>query len=69
MKTYRFFYHYNKPKKAMTVHFRGTCFIVNDVTCLVPTESKWNKGQPKLVMRGFAKDVHLTSNYKRAVIQ
>lgn len=59
MRKYRFFYHYNKPKKAMSIHWRGACYIVKDITCLARTESKWNKGQPQLVMRGFSDDVHV----------
>ena len=50
---YRFFYHYNKPKKIMTVHFKGVCYPVQNVTCHVPCETKWNDTQPQLVMRGF----------------
>lgn len=61
-KKYRFFYHYYKAKKAMSVHFRGTCHVVNDVQCNVPCESKWNKRQPNLVMRGWAKDVIIENN-------
>lgn len=54
---YRFFYHYFKQKGKMSVHFRNTCTVVDDVKCLAPCESKWNKRQPHLVMQGFAKEV------------
>lgn len=54
---YRFFYHYYKAKKAMSVHFRGACYVAKDVKCQVPCETKWNNRQPQLVMRGFANDV------------
>ena len=57
MKKYRFFYHYFKQKKKMTVHFKGTCSIVDNVVCNVPCNTKWNKIQPQLVMQGFAKEV------------
>jgi len=57
MKKYRFFYHYNKPKKAMTVHFKDACYVVDNINCMVPCETKWNKTQPNLVMRGFAEKV------------
>jgi hypothetical protein len=58
MKKYRFFYHYNKIKKCMTVHFRGQCILAtNKLICEAVTESKKNKRQPYLVMQGFAKDV------------
>lgn len=54
---YRFFYHYFKQKKKMSVHFKGQCYVVSDVECKVPCETKWNQTQPQLVMRGFAKNV------------
>ena len=54
MKKRRFFYHYRKCDKLMSVHFQGTCFPVNHVKCQVPCETKRNKRQPYLVMRGYA---------------
>lgn len=57
MRKYRFFYHYFKAKKRMSVHWKGACSVVDDVQCDVPCETKWNKTQPMLVMRGFATDV------------
>ena len=54
---YRFFYHYHKQRNGMTVHFRGKCMPCKDVTCNVPCETKWNEQQPRLVMRGFCKEV------------
>lgn len=56
-KKYRFFYHYYKQYNCLSVHFRGKCYKAANVICKVPTESKWNKTQPNLVMRGFAKEV------------
>ncbi len=58
-KRYRFFFHYNKPLKKMTVHFRGQCLIAKDVRCEVPCTTKWNKTQPQIVMRGWAAQVVL----------
>lgn len=54
---YRFFYHYFKQKKKMSVHFKGQCHVVNDIQCNVPCETKWNTTQPNLIMRGFAKEL------------
>lgn len=58
----------------MYVHYRGKCYKVKDVTCevkdvtcMVPTESKWNKGQPQLVIRGFAQEVIIRDD--RAIIK
>lgn len=58
-KLYRYFYHYNKQHKKMTVHFRGTCYITKNVTCNVPCETKWNMAQPNLVMRGWASSIQI----------
>lgn len=65
MKLYRFFFHYNKPaskangRPMLSVHFRGKCYIVTDVSCGVPTYSKVNKKQPYCVMQGKARDVRI----------
>lgn len=57
MRKYRFFYHYYRQYKCMSVHFRGSCYKVNNIECKVPCETKWNKNMPNLVMRGFATKV------------
>lgn len=62
MKKYRFFYHFNKANKAMTVHFKKQCIVVKDVKCQVPCETKWNKTQPYLIMRGMATNVEIIDN-------
>lgn len=54
---YRFFYHYNKHTKRLTVHFKKSCIDVQDIVCRTESYSKWNKTQPNLVMRGFAESV------------
>ena len=41
----------------MSVHFRGKCYIVENVICEVESQTKWNKTQPRVVMRGFADTV------------
>ena len=69
MKQYRFFYHYRKQTGRMTVHYRGTCYNVNDVSCLVPCRTKRNKRQPYLVMEGFCGDVFIDTNTDTAIIQ
>lgn len=61
-KTYRFFYHYYKQYNEMSVHFRGVCYRTKSVECLVPCETKWNKTQPNLVMRGFASEIECTQD-------
>lgn len=62
MKNYRFFYHFYKQKGKMSVHFKKSCTVVDDVICEVPCETKWKPTQPKLVMQGFAKDVQIIDN-------
>lgn len=59
MRKYRFFYHFFKQKKCMTVHFRGQCIPVKDIVCEVACETKWGTKQPYLVMRGYAKEVEI----------
>lgn len=58
----RFFYHYRRCDKRMSVHFRGTCIPVQDVRCLVPCETKRNRRQPFLVMQGFASKVDVIND-------
>lgn len=59
MKKYRFFFHYNKNNKGMTLHYRGQCIFTKNIQCNVPCETKWNKIQPQLVMRGWTKDIEI----------
>ncbi len=57
----RFFYHYHKRNRGMTVHYKNICHHVKDVVCLVPCETKWNKSQPQLIMRGWAKNIKINN--------
>ena len=61
-KKYRFFYHFYKQKNKMSVHFRKSCTVVDNIECKVPCETKWKKTQPKLVMQGFCKEVKFENN-------
>ena len=67
MKTYRFFYHYYKQKNKMSIHFRKTCTIVDNIECKVLCETKWNKIQPYLVMQGFCSKITFINN--KAIIE
>lgn len=67
-KTYRFFYHYYKQKNKMSIHFKKSCIVVDNIQCLVPCISKWNKRQPHLVMQGYAKEIIISKNNKTATI-
>jgi len=52
----------------MSVHFKGTCHVVDDIQCLVPCVTKWNKRQPQLVMQGYAREVIISPGSKIATI-
>ena len=54
---YRFFYHYYKQYKKMSIHFKGKCSVVQDIECRVPAETKWQSTQPNLIMQGWCIDV------------
>jgi len=41
----------------MSVHWKGQCYKVKNVECNVPTETKWNKRQPMLILKGKASDI------------
>lgn len=41
----------------MSVHFRNKCMPCQEVICNVPCETKRNRIQPYLVMRGYASNV------------
>ena len=62
MKKYRFFYHYRRSDKRMSVHFRNQCIPCEGVICNVPCETKRNKIQPYLVLQGFASSVEVINN-------
>ena len=62
MKKYRFFYHYRRSDKKMSVHFKKQCLSCEDVVCKVSCETKRNKIQPYLVLQGFATNVRYEGN-------
>ncbi len=68
MRLRRFFFHYNKHTGFMTVHYRGVCIPIKNVDCRVPIETKYNKNQPRLVLRGWAEQVWIKDG-TTAVIQ
>lgn len=65
-RTYRFFFHYYKQKGKMSVHFKKQCTVIKDIDCRVPVETKYNKTQPRLIMRGFCKEIIIDND--RAII-
>ena len=63
MKKYRFFYHYYRQYNCMSLHFKGKCYKTDNVICKVDSETKWNKTQPNLVIRGFVSNINITNNF------
>jgi hypothetical protein len=59
---YRFFYHYYKQKRKMSIHFRGTCTTVSHIICQPECQTKWRKTQPQLIMQGWATDVIINND-------
>lgn len=57
MKQYRFFFHYRRSTNGMTVHFRGKCYPTKNVECKVQVETKYSQTQPRLVLRGYCKEI------------
>lgn len=68
MKTYVFFYHYNKPasqqrgKPVISVHYRNKCLLVDNLVCNVKTWGHINKKQPRFVIKGKASKVEIVDN-------
>ncbi|WP_435787405.1 hypothetical protein [Clostridium sp.] len=47
----------------MSFHFSNeSCQVVSNIVCDVPSETKWNKTQPNLIMRGWATGYSLENN-------
>lgn len=62
MPSYRFFFHYRKQTKRLSIHFKKICYTADDVLCKVPCESKWHNRQPHLTMQGYAHTVDITTD-------
>jgi hypothetical protein len=58
----RFFFHFRKSTGDLTLHWNKTCIPIKNVKVGVPTETKWNKQQPKVVIQGFASSVEIVDN-------
>ncbi len=61
-KKFRFFYHFNKHTKEMTIHYRKQCISCKEITCFAKTETKYNKIQPYLVMQGMTEKIEIEGN-------
>ena len=53
-----FWFHYNKPesrrvgKPQITLHYQGSCHIIDNIDCKVPVRGRIRKTQPYWVMAG-----------------
>jgi hypothetical protein len=63
----RFFFHFRKSTGELTLHWMNQCIPIKDIVCLVPLETKWNKQQPRVVLRGFAQEITIVD--KKAYIK
>lgn len=63
-----FWYHYNKPatqkagKPQITLHFKNTCHIVDNIVCKVKTSGRVRKTQPRWVIAGRANQISIKDN-------
>ncbi len=63
-----FFYHYNKPSSLkfkspkLSLHFNKTCHIIDKIICHVPTYSHNQKRQPRVIIKGNAKEIKIVDN-------
>jgi hypothetical protein len=67
MKPKRFFFHFRKATGELTLHWNKQCIPIKDVDCRVPIETKWNKEQPRVVLRGFASSVEIDEDRKAVI--
>ncbi len=68
MKKYRFFFHYRKAANAMSIHWKKQCVLAENIDCRVPVETKWNSGQPRLVIQGFATSITWDENGNATIL-
>lgn len=60
---YVFFFHYNKPasqskgKPVISLHWKGACYLVDNVECACGTHGRIRNKQPMFVMTGKAEQV------------
>jgi hypothetical protein len=67
-----FWFHYNKPasraagKPQVSIHYRGSCYVVDNIECDVPIWGHINKRQPYFVMKGKCSSMVIAKN--RAIV-
>jgi hypothetical protein len=63
----RFFFHFNRPASLkagtpkLSIHWNNSCRIVDKIICNVPTESRINKRQPRVVMIGKSNYIEVST--------
>ena len=64
-----FFFHYNKPssqrakKPQISIHYKDTCHIVDNLTCNCKVHGHIGKRQPYFVMKGNTTRLEIVQGY------
>jgi hypothetical protein len=66
MRTYKAIMHFNKPGSRKgtpwTVHYRGVCYVVEQIWCLVPMISEWKpnkKTNPRAFFTAWVSEIEI----------
>lgn len=61
--------HFNKPAASKgtpwTVHYRGACYVVSEIRCMVPMFSEWKpnrKSNPRAFFTAQVKQLFITES-------
>jgi len=63
-----FWFHYNKPasskagKPQITIHYKKSCIVIDNIICKVPIMGRIRKQQPRWVVAGKANDIKFENN-------
>lgn len=58
-----FYFHYNKPasqragKVQLSLHYKGVCYLVDNISCYVSTAGRVRSSSPRFVMSGKASEI------------
>lgn len=69
LKKYRFFMHYNKPNKCMTVHYKGQCYLAKHIICEPECQTHYKSTQPHLVLRGWCSNLIESKSLNQILIR
>lgn len=69
-----FWFHYNKPasraagRPKITLHWRGRCYLVDNITCMTKCHGRIRKTQPRWVIGGRCYGIRINGFDNTAVI-